>query len=198
MLSTAYAIAYPERVSKLILISPVGVPHRPLSTKRPSMGYKFVQNLWRFGFTPQLVIRNSGRVGKRLVETYTTRRFAHLSTEEIELFQKYIYDISVMKGSGEYAISRLLLPGAYAKIPLRLNLLEMPTTFLYGSHDWMGPHHAVERAYLVKKECRVGVVFGAGHHLYLDNPDGFNHILRKELGLDEPEDREDVKYIYSH
>jgi hypothetical protein len=51
----------------------------------------------------------------------------------------YLYHISVLEGSSEYALNEILLPGAYAKEPLldRLHALRVPTVFMYGAHDWM-------------------------------------------------------------
>ncbi|GAO18313.1 uncharacterized protein UV8b_04396 [Ustilaginoidea virens] len=76
----------------------------------------------------------------------------------------------------------------------------IPVVFMYGENDWMDVagglaaeqklNEARAKALLhgtpqeqrdEKGSVRVLVVPGAGHHLYLDNPDHFNEIVRKEL-----------------
>lgn len=57
----------------------------------------------------------------------------------------------------------------------------MPVTFLYGDNDWMdvdGGHASVkELAKAGNDKAKVHVVKGAGHHVYLDNPEDTNEII---------------------
>jgi cardiolipin-specific phospholipase len=119
-LSTAYALKYPERVEKLVLVSPVGVPeppphivapHQHTAPQKPSWLIQVARKLWTWNVTPQGIIRTVGPYGPRLVNAYTSRRFAHLDAIEQEKIKNYLYHISAQSGSGEYALSRLLLPG---------------------------------------------------------------------------------------
>jgi pimeloyl-ACP methyl ester carboxylesterase len=119
-LSTAYALKYPERVEKLVLVSPVGVPeppphivapHQHQAPQKPSWLIQVARKLWTWNITPQGIIRTVGPYGPRLVNAYTSRRFAHLDTIEQEKLKNYLYHISAQSGSGEYALSRLLMPG---------------------------------------------------------------------------------------
>ncbi len=73
----------------------------------------------------------------------------------------------------------------------------MPTTFIYGSSDWMDYRHAVKVAPFLKVPTKVAVVDRAGHHMYLDAPEGFNHALMVELGeVTADVIRSDVTYPY--
>ena len=75
-----------------------------------------------------------------------------------------------------------------------------PIVFMYGEHDWMdvaGGYAAEEKIKqrIVKAllhgtpeekrrengAAKVQIVRKAGHHLYLDNPDEFNDLVRKEM-----------------
>ena len=101
----------------------------------------------------------------------------------------YAYQIFRQKGSGEYALTYLLAPGAYARRPLieRVKLLQNDSvlkrvTWIYGSYDWMdvdAGRDASER--LGDIESDVIVVDKAGHNVHLDNPTGFNRVIFKEL-----------------
>lgn len=76
----------------------------------------------------------------------------------------------------------------------------IPIVFMYGENDWMdvagglaaeeklkaAQAKALQSATAEEKRnengsTRVVVVPKAGHHLYLDNPDDFNELLRKEM-----------------
>ncbi|KAJ3336834.1 hypothetical protein HDU93_002074 [Gonapodya sp. JEL0774] len=179
-LSAAYAMRFPERVSKLILVSPVGVPHLPSDFKLPG----WVSTLWSWNFTPQGIIRMVGPWGPDLVQRYTDRRFAFLDESDAKDMREYLYHTLALRGSGEYALGSILLPGAFAKRPLmdRIGQLKVPTTFVYGSHDWMDYRHALEAAKAMPLDrVKVVRVPEGGHHLYLDNPPVFNEVILAEM-----------------
>jgi cardiolipin-specific phospholipase len=75
----------------------------------------------------------------------------------------------------------------------------MDVTFLYGKQDWMDHKHAVralqEHGNISNR--KVIVLDQAGHHLYLDNPDGFNHALLEDLGHVKGR-RDDVFHVDLH
>jgi pimeloyl-ACP methyl ester carboxylesterase len=60
--------------------------------------------------------------------------------------------------------------------------MKMPTSFIYGSNDWMNHKHAVvARENGMASGTNVLVVQEAGHHLYADKPEAFNHALAGEV-----------------
>jgi cardiolipin-specific phospholipase len=190
-LAAVYALKYPMHVERLILVSPVGIPRNPLNDPEfsnnggriPRQLPGWIVRLWNANFTPQLILRWLGPFGPSLVSKYTTRRFSHLEERDQLDLHDYIYHISTATGSGEFAITRLLEPGAYARKPLidRLHEIKMPTTFLYGEHDWMDFHAAEKAKTLMKVPVEVKKIPDAGHHLYLDNPTDFNKAVIKEM-----------------
>ncbi|KAI8360942.1 Alpha/Beta hydrolase protein [Mortierella sp. GBAus27b] len=147
-LSAVYALKYPERVEKLILVSPVGIPENPEAQKAPlptppseqdsdeasstppqtpqrqspappsSLFRKLALGAWERNITPQSIMRFTGPFGPSLVAAYTSRRFAFLEEDELRDLNNYIYHISSKSGSGEYALATILAPGAYARWPL--------------------------------------------------------------------------------
>ncbi len=187
-LAAVYALKYPMHVEKLILVSPVGVPRSPQSDPEffEDGGRKlsgWVVKLWNAHFTPQLFLRWLGPFGSSLVSKYTTSKFYLL--EEIDQLDlhDYLYHISTATGSGEFAITRILEPGAYARKPLtdRLHEIKMPTTFLYGEYDWMDYHAAEKARKLMNVPVRIERIPDAGHHLYLDNPTDFDKAVIKDM-----------------
>jgi pimeloyl-ACP methyl ester carboxylesterase len=199
-LSTCYALEYPQHVSKLVLISPAGFGLEPseFQQKRTGLFYSLSRMLYGWNITPQTIIRSLGPLGGVFVRVYASSRFSHLDDPEFKALEDYLLQISVKPPSGEYSLGNLLitqLPGAIAKKPLpkRINSLKVPVTFIYGSHDWMDHSHALKTAPLLAKETKVVLVHDAGHHLYLENPDGFNDALISEL-KGEFSTRKDISY----
>ncbi|KIK99999.1 hypothetical protein PAXRUDRAFT_822095 [Paxillus rubicundulus Ve08.2h10] len=227
--SVAYALRYPTRVHKLILLSPAGVPHDPNNLSMPSReltdsresviptnapaepasaseiqhirdeleafkkeesrSRKLLTYLWEEGWSPFQVVRSTLFWGPMLVGKYSSRRFSGLTEDETRDMHDYILNITLSKGSGEYCISHILAPYAYARMPLidRIPALKIPVTFAYGEHDWMDPVGGLQS---VDKLRRAGNEYGqmfavpnAGHHLYLDNPDAVNKLLIDELNV---------------
>ena len=77
--------------------------------------------------------------------TSTTRMSNNLKN-----IHDYIYRIFNGKGSGEYALTRVLDVGAVAKLPLldrcpeKFVKMKLPTLWLYGDKDWMNDEAGLE------------------------------------------------------
>ena len=184
-LSACYALKYPERVTRLVLVSPVGVPEKPHgwteSVLAKSRWYRLAHCLWMKSITPQSIIRTFGPYGPRIMGRYTERRFAFKDASIREDLKNYLYHIAAAPGSSEYALSTLLEPGAWAYKPLvhRIDKLQMPTLFLYGENDWMKADAVLEVQEQLNNPPTVHHISDAGHHLYLDNPLEFNGVINQ-------------------
>ncbi|THH33833.1 hypothetical protein EUX98_g357 [Antrodiella citrinella] len=223
-LSVVYALKYPTRVNKLILLSPAGVPRNPeeeysreitdpqpvdassdpaepasrskveaikegqrKELRKESRTRKVFTYLWEEGWSPFQVVRSSLFWGPLIVGKYSSRRFIGLSADDTKAMHEYILNITLAKGSGEYCISHLLAPGAFARRPIvdRIHALNVPVTFVYGDSDWMDPEGGSQSVENMRQagngQGRMYIVPHAGHHLYLDNPKATNDLLIKEL-----------------
>jgi len=186
-LSACYALKYPDRVEHLMLVSPAGVPASPAISenemqefkKRRPFVYRTVGFFWERSFTPQGLIRFVGPWGPKLVRAYTDRRFPYLEDEEASIFRDYAYHFNARKASAEAGLHCVLDVGAWARNPLidRVHEIRSPTTFLYGSHDWMNPNAGKAAAARMTVPASVKVIPRADHHLYLDNPEAFNRAV---------------------
>ncbi|KAG5925775.1 hypothetical protein E4U42_003947 [Claviceps africana] len=203
--------------------SPAQTP--PSAPKRPLPGW--LVWLWDANVSPFSIVRYAGPLGPRFVSGWSSRRFNHLPADEAEALHEYSFSIFKQKGSGEYALSYILAPGAYARRPVinRIHLVGrqplpqpspstaiatttaaprketgIPIVFMYGENDWMDVagglaaeqklqeartqallHASDEESRNENGAVRVIIVPKAGHHLYLDNADYFNEVLRKEM-----------------
>jgi len=196
-LSTVYAMKYPERLHKLILLSPVGIPDPPRSweedfDRKAKENWKLRTAKWLWeSSTPQQVLRNADwlGMGKWLAHRMISRRFEHLDLDQnsIDAISGYLHSISILPRSGEDSLNTILKFGAWARMPLKNRIeagLKVPTAFIYGEIDWMSPTTALlwlQRRHMpeVIKSCHI--VSAAGHHMYLENPFEFNGIIREEI-----------------
>ncbi|CAI5760301.1 unnamed protein product [Candida verbasci] len=168
----------------------------PKSRKR-----KIFEYLWERNVSPFSIIRNAGPLKSKFISKWTTHRFAHIYYQDQTQFQNihdYVYRIFNGKGSGEYAITRILSVGALAKLPLldrcpaKFVDMNLPSLWLYGSKDWMNDEAGLEMTNEINKLsnkkygknlAEFGIIDKAGHHLYLDNPPEFAKSIFKFLGF---------------
>jgi len=120
-LSVAYAEKYPQHIHRLVLCGPVGIPEPPEGhDDLSSMPWKFrmlfgsVRSLWSWGVTPQQLVRAAGPWGKGITEKYVQRRVRDNIIDKDKM-SDYLYHISAAPGSGEHALSEILLPGAWVR-----------------------------------------------------------------------------------
>ena len=88
----------------------------------------------------------------------------------------------------------------------------IPIVFMYGENDWMDVagglaaeeklkqakikallHGTDEEKRQENGSAKVVVISRAGHHLYLDNPDEFNDVIRKEMELTKAAEKENSR-----
>lgn len=196
--SVAYCERYPERVERLILISPVGVPHHqgehtvpPEASLRWRALFGLIKTCWTHDITPGSVLRCMTEYrGRLFVRGYFDRRIPAITAEdEKTVLTEYMYLNSILPPSGEFALNKILKPVAYGRHPTvdRIPKLKVKNVaFIYGEKDWMDPSGGVE----VQRRCQATVgtatatpqvevysVRDAGHLMLLENWEEFNAAM---------------------
>jgi len=168
---------------------------------------RLVDALWNANFTPQSIVRIMGSSrGRQAAKRALRGRIPHLNSQCSDLLAEYLYHITVAPASGEYAMNSLLEPaatgegaGVYAREPLGGGVMTghficdnswergrslQSVKVLFGDNDWMHFHEPSARKEMESLtdasgiDTSVHLVPGAGHHLYLDNPESFlKHVL---------------------
>lgn len=121
-MAVAYAERHPSRVDRLILVSPVGLPHPPAGLKerqaKASLFFRVVLGAWERGWGPFPIARWGP--GLTLLNKYVGRRFADAAHVDKPALAEYLC-ANMRHGDeswGGVAHSLLLLPGAYPRSPL--------------------------------------------------------------------------------
>ncbi|KAH3674425.1 hypothetical protein WICMUC_003262 [Wickerhamomyces mucosus] len=151
---------------------------------------KYLVYFWENNFSPFSFIRLLGPIGPTMTSRWSFRRFGHLENySEIMKLHVYSYNTFVAKGSGEYALTRILAPGALARLPLLSRLpqgLKVNSLWLYGDVDWMSKEAGSTIVGQINSHGKVKaeyqVLKNAGHHVYLDNPEDFKDSIFKFFG----------------
>lgn len=168
----------------------------------PKMAY-----LWNSHISPFSILRSSLFLAPRLVSMWSYNRFNGFTIEERDAMHLYAYRLMTAKGSGEYAITRLLAPGVLPRMPLidrlgeKFGLLRCPSLWLYGDQDWMNSNAGREAVNILneldskvmkmnknnnektveRRTAEFVEIPKAGHHLYLDNAPAFNEAILRYL-----------------
>ncbi|WJX36009.1 1-acylglycerol-3-phosphate O-acyltransferase [Trifolium repens] len=189
--ASKYALKHPEHVQHLILVGPAGFtsetdPKTEFVTKfRATWKGAVLNHLWESNFTPQKIVRGFGPWGPNMVRKYTSVRFGTHSTgqklteEESSLLTDYVYHTLAAKASGELCLKYIFAFGAFPRMPLLHSAPEwkVPTTFIYGTEDWMNYEGAQEARKHMKVPCEIIRVPQAGHFVFIDNPSGFHSAV---------------------
>ncbi|GME96738.1 unnamed protein product [Ambrosiozyma monospora] len=155
--------------------------------KRIRIDSKLLIKLWNKHCSPFQVMRAFAPISPRFMSEWTCKRFekAKDATELQTVFQ-YTLSIFLVKGSGEFGLTRLLAPGALAKLPLIKRLpdkIKVPSLWLYGDIDWMNKHAGYKMCKEINKsgdksnKAKFRLIQEAGHHVYLDNPRKFERLV---------------------
>lgn len=210
-LSVAYAERYPERVEKLILLSPAGVAGPPPAdqTRKPSALFRFARFLWSQGISP--LSASKYVFGRYFIDKYVNGRFRDSEWLDKPAIADYLHGVWTHgePSAGAYHHNTILLPGAYARRPLQERILQLKVpavAAIYGTSDWMNPNHfaRIMQRYqeeLVAREqieeceededeqlladLQLMLVDSAGHNLQIDNPLGFTAAMQAYLVREE-------------
>jgi cardiolipin-specific phospholipase len=183
-MSVLYTMKNPQRVKKLLCISPAGIYRPPAPPGEIPVWFDW---LWEQNVSPFSLVRNAGPFGSMITSGWTSRRFAKLTDLERQRLHKYTYAIFNARGSGEYYMPQVLGAGGVPKIPLvdRVHEITCDVSWVYGDEDWMPKEGGVQCTKIIKQNTPFDSEFklmeNCGHHIYLDNYNKFNEYILQEM-----------------
>ncbi|CAN8102577.1 unnamed protein product [Discula destructiva] len=183
--------------------SAVAVKQAPRAPRRTIPGW--VSWLWDTNsVSPFSIVRMGGPLGPRFVSGWTHRRFNHLPAEEAAALHMYAYNLFRQKGSGEFALTYILAPGAYARNPLINRIDEVgrgsvdggvkketgfPVVLMYGDSDWMDVAGGFASEEKIKRRAEKALMEGSEEERRDENGSARVIVVRKaghHLYLDNP------------
>lgn len=158
-----YAIRHPERVKKLLLISPIGIRVKQEGEndwqyfKKKAAAFKqsggnppslfsrvWVKSLWDLKASPMTMAQILGRdQTRKMICNYMCNRQSNCDQCLTESVQEFMYQMVMRPSSQECAIMVLFTQGLQALMPLgtdeKLGSPNLPfsVSFVYGTDDWM-------------------------------------------------------------
>ena len=196
-ISGQYALRYPDRVTKISLMSPIGITKHTEETTVEEIAsrlsffkkqmFLFVINSWKKGVTPHSFIQDNPMIGKYLVGNYMTRLFK-LEAEQGEPLKEFMIQMLSLPLGAEGAIHHILKPPrASAVLPLeeKIETMKMPVDCYYGQNDYMdstGAQRVYERRR--KSNFKLKLIPNAAHQLTMQNPIYLSHQLMGKITID--------------
>lgn len=161
----AYAEAYPDRVSRLVLVATAGVLHRSVYTEFLARGaMQRAVGLDSPWFDPVM------RAIRTRVENWPAG--GELAIERADVRQRFL-------GGDPSAISAFTMTGHDFSRALRA--IRVPTLVIWGAEDPIAPLRTGQALASAIAGARLVVLEGAGHAPQLEIPDRFNPLLLDEL-----------------
>ncbi|CAM9901769.1 unnamed protein product, partial [Ectocarpus sp. 13 AM-2016] len=126
MMASAYAMAHPNRLRKLFLLSPAGIGGIPMDgdAGKDRLVYKIYSFFWTRGVGFLFLLRWAGPLGIRSAKTVVARRLswvpeaAKIREVDSDLLGEYVYQLLALPASGEKIIFPLLDPMLHAYRPV--------------------------------------------------------------------------------
>ena len=142
---------------------------------------KLLTYLWESNLSPFSLVRWAGPLGPRLVSGWTSRRFAHLPPNEAQALHDYSYSLFRLRGSGEFALTYILAPGAFARNPLIHRIQGVGRQPIPASQNG-AQQSSQEPTSSEKKENGIPIVLMYGEHDWMDVAGGYaaEQKIRKE------------------
>jgi len=187
-IAACYALDREKHVEHLVLADPWGIPQSPerVGTRLP-FTWKLVGKLLS-NVSPFTIVRAAGPKGRSLIGKVRPdlgEKWAAYVPDSNLIFDYIYHSNAQTPASGEDAFYCLTLPFGFARDPLinRLPSLSkrVPVAFLYGEHSWMDSSVGQHLCDTMGDHVTLDLIPEAGHHIYIDNAEYFNHVVLARL-----------------
>ncbi|MEM7382150.1 MAG: alpha/beta hydrolase [Bacteroidota bacterium] len=188
VLASAYATAYPERIEKLILMSPAYLKNPIPEEDRVIMDQAFQKSK---------AFRERPAIAEEMDKYDLNRKSPPLNSKEntirsrIGFAQLMLYDVAnwplLENGKALYKGQVYgLTEGSYPKdgwnFIQEFAKREYPVIVIHGDHDWLDFEAAILKKWTTEvPRIRLDVIENAGHLPWIDQPEKITEALRKAL-----------------
>ncbi|CAN2389720.1 negative regulation of sequestering of triglyceride [Pristimantis euphronides] len=181
-LSSVYAMHYPSRVKRLILVEPWGFPERSDIVEEEKLIPIWIKAVGALlsPFNPLAGLRLAGPLGLSLVQRLRPDfKKKYASKFEDETVTEYIYHCNAQSPSGETAFRNMTIPYGWARRPLLTRIDKMhpdiPITVIYGARSCIdGNSGSSIQSMRPNSNVETIAILGAGHYVFADQAEDFN------------------------
>jgi len=188
-ISASYSILYPNRVKKLILADPWGFETLEDRLSEVNVLIKCILGLFSCcGCNPLFAMRVAGPYGPRLMSKRRPdfrERFKVITNENKNAVHNYIYHCNAAKPTGEEGFKSLTTKAFFPKYPMldRIDKINcnIPIVYIFGADSWLGDQAGEKSKHLLPNHyIKIYSIKDASHHVYADQADKFNEIVKLE------------------
>jgi abhydrolase domain-containing protein 5 len=200
-IASKYALHYSERIEKLTLLSPwaceaTSEEHKAdfeKQIKEMPFYARYAYKVFRVGYEANKTPFWFGRIAGKWASCFFIRKFIELklqklTVEEANALYEYIHNITLSRGSSEYAFAIMFPDIAFTDKAIFNHLedyrdLGVDVSFFYGTKDWWDTtfNSTPVSKQLMKERIKVIMIEDSGHHLYFWNPDETSAKLADHL-----------------
>lgn len=186
-LASSYALEHPTNIKHLVLVDPWGFPEKVETTDKQIKPYSWMSLAGSIAgyFNPLAALRAMGSYAPYITAKLRPDLQARYPSSRPNDIYKYIYQCNQHKPTGETAFTNMSIPVGWAKRPMvkRFHGIDedVPVTFIYGGKSWIDPAPAILLRGEGKRYLDIQVVTGAGHHVFADDSEAFNALVRNIL-----------------
>jgi len=159
-IAAEFAIAYPDKVEKLVLISPAGIPPKEFKGTKELKQYVKIFDA-----------KNLDQVRKALLPVDADQ---YAVTEE---YVKAVYQYTMMEGAKHAFISSLKGSAISPRLANRLRTIKAKTLVIWGKDDRLIPVKYCEPFITKMDNCRLLIIEKCGHRPHAEKPDLFNRAV---------------------
>ncbi len=188
VLASAYATAYPERIEKLVLMSPAYLKNPIPEEDRAIMDQAFQKSK---------AFRERSAIAEEMDKYDLNRKAPPLNSKEntirsrIGFAQLMLYDVSkwpqlengkaLYKGQ-VYGLTERSYPKDGWDFIQEFSKRDYPITVIHGDHDWLDFEAAILKKWTAEvPRIRLDVIEDAGHLPWIDQPEKITKALRTAL-----------------
>ncbi len=169
-ISAAFTAQYPQMISKLVLIDPIGTQPMPLSL------------FYKAAFLPGLSELILGLAGtEKMVKSFASDFF---DPKHVEMFQEKYRPQMQYKGFKRAILStiRNKVVGGFPEAYKRLGELDMPVLLFWGRYDLTLPLDQSSTILAAVPRTKLNIIDNCGHIPHYEKPEIVNPILLDFLG----------------
>jgi len=159
-IAAEFAIAHPNKVEKLVLTSPAGIPPREFKGTKELKQYVKV-----------LDAKSLEDVRKAVIPADASK--ATVSDEHV----RSLYDYVTMPGAKYAFLSSLKGSSDAARLANRLKSIKAKTLVIWGKEDRLIPVKYCEPFLTKMDNCRLLIIEKCGHRPHAEKPDLFNRVV---------------------